>query len=175
MENSILKYIPFLDVCTIKNKDCIILNTGHYYYKDVPKEELLHFIEMLNNTVKHYDLVNKEVEKINQNIDLRMNEYSNHIKEPIDNSGFIYIVKCNHTGYYKIGYTKNKNPNERIKQLKHTNPTIEKVNVFFTHDVKDEHEWHLAFETQRINGEWFNLSKLDLNFIQSYYTKRNLF
>lgn len=72
-----------------------------------------------------------------------------------------YIATDN-TGLYKIG--KSENPEKRIEQLACGNPTI---NLCFTINADIENELHQRFAKKRKHGEWFKLSKEDIESIKS--------
>lgn len=71
-----------------------------------------------------------------------------------------YIIKCEHTGYYKIG--KSKNPHGREKTLQSEKPTVKIIKIF---DKDIEKELHNTYKNQRVRGEWFNLSKIQVEYI----------
>jgi predicted GIY-YIG superfamily endonuclease len=80
--------------------------------------------------------------------------------------GFIYILKCNATGHYKIGSTKN--ISNRIKQLKTANSSIELIKTYPVENISVEKELHAVFENQNINREWFELDQDDLDSIDEF-------
>lgn len=80
--------------------------------------------------------------------------------------GFVYILKCNATGHYKIGSTKN--ISNRMKQLKTANSSIELIKTYPVENVSVEKELHAVFENQNVNREWFKLTKLDLESIDEF-------
>ena len=64
--------------------------------------------------------------------------------------------------YYKIGKTKNlKN---RMESMKTSNPHI-KLLLFLDKDI--EKDLHVKFKDRNITGEWFNLSKEDLEYLHN--------
>ncbi len=75
-----------------------------------------------------------------------------------------YILKDKSTGYYKIG--KSNNPNKREKTLQSEKPTYEMIKTF----TKDyETELHKKYYNQRLRGEWFNLNKVQVEYICRHY------
>tara|TARA_R100001443_G_scaffold48665_1_gene61053 strand:+ start:8511 stop:9557 length:1047 start_codon:yes stop_codon:yes gene_type:complete len=75
-----------------------------------------------------------------------------------------YIMKDKNTGLYKIG--KSNNPKNREKTLQAEKPTIKLIKTF----NKDyELYLHEKYKEQRARGEWFNLSKLQVNYICRHY------
>ncbi len=74
-----------------------------------------------------------------------------------------YLMRDTFRGYYKIG--KSKDPKIREATLQAQVPTIELLHVI-ERDI--ETYLHKKFNVKRIRGEWFNLSKADVNYIKSY-------
>jgi len=72
---------------------------------------------------------------------------------------FIYLLKSEDNGYYKIGKTIN--PEKRIKSLQTGNPEkiiiISKVNVESRFSSKIETAMHSQYSYAHKNGEWFDL------------------
>lgn len=85
-----------------------------------------------------------------------------HLQEPqIESNTYIAV---GYENYYKIGKTINEI--KRISSLKTSNPDIEYI-IIIGCDV--EKELHNAFSHKRITGEWFNLTKTDLENILFKY------
>ena len=76
----------------------------------------------------------------------------------------LYIMKCNRTGYYKIG--KSNNSKHREKTLQAETPTIQMVATFSEHGWQ-ESEWHNYFVKHRLRGEWFDLTKTQVAYMVS--------
>lgn len=76
---------------------------------------------------------------------------------------YIYLLKSQENGYYKIG--KSVNPDKRIKTLQTGNP--EKIDLISKVKVSDkfcnrvESALHLQYSYSNKNGEWFDLSLED--------------
>ena len=82
--------------------------------------------------------------------------------------GNIYLVNMEGTDLYKIGYTK-RDITKRLDELKTGNPNvITCVHLFETeHHVKIESWLHNIHSTNRMEGEWFELTNEDVrNFKQ---------
>lgn len=73
-------------------------------------------------------------------------------------------IATDHTGYCKIG--KSTKVEEREKQLKVGNSSLKMI-VIIDEDV--EKELHKYYEKKNVNGEWFGLSKADVQYICSRY------
>jgi len=72
-----------------------------------------------------------------------------------------YIALDHNTGFYKIG--KSKNPALREKTLQSEKPTIEIIEIL----KKDiEKKLHTKFASKRIRGEWFKLTKEEVDSIK---------
>jgi len=76
------------------------------------------------------------------------------------NSKFNYLIK-DASGLTKIGMTSN--PEQRMRSVKSHNPSAKMI----WHGVGDrEREWHNKYKDKNVSGEWFNLSKHDIEFIK---------
>jgi hypothetical protein len=73
-------------------------------------------------------------------------------------------MKDSHNNLYKIG--KSKNPEIREKTLQSEKPSISIIKVF---NKNIENELHLKYEKQRIRGEWFNLSNIQVKYICTHF------
>lgn len=76
---------------------------------------------------------------------------------------YVYLMKDNHNGLYKIG--KSTKPKFREKTLQSEKPSIEMV--FHTKERSDFNEdiLHREFSEFRIRGEWFDLSPAQVRYI----------
>ena len=86
-----------------------------------------------------------------------------------EKDGFVYVMQ-DYSGLYKIGYSQN--PDERLKQLKTGNPKISMYNNYPANRL-DEKLLHKLFEKKRDCGEWFNLRRIDLKWIDNYFINQN--
>ena len=75
-----------------------------------------------------------------------------------------YFLRDINTGHIKIG--KSTNVDERIKNFRVINPSIELMTVV-NKDI--ELELHDEYEHKRITGEWFDLTENDLNNIKTKF------
>ena len=75
-----------------------------------------------------------------------------------------YILKNKRNGLYKIGYSSN--PSLRESTLQSQEPEIERIKVF-----KNNHEnlLHEKYKKQRVRGEWFNLTNLQVKYICTHF------
>lgn len=100
--------------------------------------------------------------------------YSEKPAEPLNTvipSGFVYLMKNERNGFYKIGFSKN--PTIRERTLQAEEPEV-KLLFTFEGDFKDEFLLHATFEKKRIRGEWFMLLPNDVEqFCQYFRTKGN--
>lgn len=80
-------------------------------------------------------------------------------------AGFIYVLQSA-TGYCKIGKTKN--PKDRLRLFSVKLPfEVEFAALVMRQDIHDTEKWlHEHFAKQRVNGEWFKLSELDIQLIK---------
>lgn len=91
---------------------------------------------------------------------------SENFKKTTDESPIIktYIIYDTANNAYKIG--RSIDPVHRLKSLRCGNPSI----ILFAECISDvENELHKYFSDHNIGGEWFSLSKSDLNYIISEY------
>ena len=84
----------------------------------------------------------------------------------IDKSTKVYLMIDNHTGFYKIG--RSKNPSTREKTLQSQKPSIELL-YYWNGLNKDERNLHKMFEEKRVRGEWFDLNYNDIDGIKNYF------
>jgi len=93
--------------------------------------------------------------------------------------GYVYLIRNSHFEY-KIGMTK-QNVNKRLKQLQTGNSEdLELVKYFLVENYKKvEKSLHNHFSNKRLNREWFNLSKNDIEnfekFVLNYESSIKLF
>jgi hypothetical protein len=77
-----------------------------------------------------------------------------------DTSGLIYFIESD--GLYKIGLTSD--VENRLRSLRRKSPSLRLLwTVFYDDVLKAEQEWHGRFAGCRVKGEWFALSREDLN------------
>lgn len=78
--------------------------------------------------------------------------------------GKVYLVGVPEEDRYKIGWTRGK-IEDRIAPLQTGNPKkIEVIHLFETdHHVKVEGWMHRVYGTKRMEGEWFELDKEDVD------------
>lgn len=78
-------------------------------------------------------------------------------------SAFVYLLKIQENGIYKIGVSKN--VEKRVKQLQTGNTEqIYLVNKFHSnYPYKIESYLHNIYKSNTISGEWFYLSDDDVN------------
>ncbi len=82
--------------------------------------------------------------------------------------GFIYLMADTTNGFTKIGYSKK--PKHRERTLQSEKPTIELI-WKKEGTRKNEKELHELFAHCRIRGEWFNLTRSDIELINNYKFK----
>ena len=78
--------------------------------------------------------------------------------------GYVYLIgEMDNKGRYKIGSTKAKNVNKRLKQLQTGNSS----ELFIKESYETEHQFklekmlHNHFKSSNLIGEWFELSESD--------------
>jgi hypothetical protein len=78
--------------------------------------------------------------------------------------GYVYLIgEIGKEGRYKIGSTKAKNVNKRLKQLQTGNSSelFIKESYETEHPFKLEKMLHNHFKYKNLTGEWFDLSEAD--------------
>jgi hypothetical protein len=75
-----------------------------------------------------------------------------------------YLIKEDNTKFYKIG--KSIDPVKREKTLQREKPNIKLIKVW-EDDI--ERELHKKYKDQRVRGEWFVLSKIQVKHICNHY------
>jgi len=78
--------------------------------------------------------------------------------------GFVYLIgEKNNDNRYKIGSTRAKDVNHRLKQLQTGNSSELYIKEAFEtdHPFKLEKMLHNHFVNKHLTGEWFDLSKAD--------------
>lgn len=83
------------------------------------------------------------------------------------NAGYVYLIKdVSMTGHYKIGKTRN--PHDRLStfgvKLPFEIETVCLIRCDRYHEL--ESNLHRQFADKRVNGEWFNLSPEDVEYIK---------
>lgn len=98
-------------------------------------------------------------------LDKNMDEFKER-KTTKHRKGYVYVLK-NKNGEYKIGCSKD--PQERVSNIDGTNRILTLI--------KTKHRWRLEsylhdkYSSKNIKGEWFNLSKEDLDDIKKIKNK----
>ena len=75
-----------------------------------------------------------------------------------------YLMKDKNNGLYKIG--KSINPKHRERTLQSEKPNIKMVKVW---NCDIERKLHNLYSTNRIRGEWFNLNKVQIEYICTHF------
>ena len=75
-----------------------------------------------------------------------------------------YIIKDNTNNTYKIG--RSKNPLKREKTLQSEKPNLKLIKIFENNIEKELHE---LYKDCRLRGEWFKLSKVQIEYICKKY------
>ncbi len=114
-----------------------------------------------------HDVLNGKFEKINLQNPILKREIVDSInkleKNKITNRK-TYLMKDNHTGLYKIGYSIN--PKKREQTLQSEKPSISLVKIW---NIDIEKKLHDLYKNYRVRGEWFNLTKLQVQYICTHF------
>lgn len=125
--------------------------------KEKLKYKLYDFIYKYHK--EQYEKTPEGIEELNR---IREREYNKSIKKI--KPQIAYILKDKSLGYYKIG--KSCNPLQREKTLQAEKPSVKLVKVF---KEDCENELHNKYKKQRVRGEWFNLNKVQVEYICKHY------
>lgn len=155
--------------CTVGKDNCLTFYNG-FFHDQVDIQDFKNLIKLLKNSIKHSEILNNYInEENNKTSEAVRNSPRKEKEKPVLKSGFIYIIKCNHTGLFKIGSTTRNNPSVRIAELKTSNPSVEEYLVFKSDNIKEERYFHQQFESKKVSGEWFKLSELDIEEVKNFY------
>lgn len=148
-----------------KKYDAIVMQ--HTMSGDIlSKEDAIEMVDLLNNYIKNYDVYMKmqmyqreERHSESQRMDLKDKNNRNH------KTSFIYLM---YDGtYIKIGLSDK--PDERLSNLQIGNANIKLLFYAEVHNAYSiERHLHDKYKSKHIIGEWFNLSKVDIEHIKKY-------
>lgn len=85
------------------------------------------------------------------------------VQPPVSKLTYVYLMKNNRNGYYKIG--KSANPSFREKTLQAEDPDISLIAKWHT-EPRWEKILHQEYKSKRLRGEWFNLTAEDVRHIK---------
>lgn len=145
----------------------LLLFSG-YFYEELSISELENIKLIIQNTINNHASVDEYVKRENKIIsdDLHSSPDYRPKKEKKKTPGFVYLAKCHHTGFFKIGFSKK--VNVRIKQLQTANSNIELFKDYAVDDSLVEKELHKKYTELNVNKEWFNLSEYHLFEIDNF-------
>mgnify|MGYP006436649675 FL=1 len=153
--------------CEINQFFNFLLTTYENYY-------IINLEEILFNINNLKDCITNEKNNINLKILNRLEEdrQKKIIENAFDHTKTVknfkkqvcYIIKDFNTNIYKIG--KSIDPKKREKTLQSEKPTLKIIKIF-----KEDHEYelHKKYKRERIRGEWFKLSNLQIKYICEKY------
>ena len=130
---------------------------------DLCKHTIEEYKKKFNRILKEKER-QKQYENFKQQVRLESQEKEKRRSSP----GLVYLIKAGM--HVKIGSTKELK--KRLSQLQIGNP--HKLEVLKTWETKNEADWekklHDIFISRRVSGEWFNLTKSQLNKLLAAYT-----
>ena len=127
--------------------------TEVYEDKEMLKDKVNKDYSFLKEKITE-DYEEKDVPKI-----LEISQSVNKVKKDTHKTK-TYLIKNRRNGFYKIG--KSRNPKHREKTLQSEEPDILMVKTW---DKDIERVLHKKYNNYRIRGEWFELSKTQVQFI----------
>ena len=130
----------------------------HYMNYKFKKEEVIIVSNFLNELIanERKNILEEEIEEEKDICNLSIGKSISNKKT--------YIMKDNHNGLYKIGFSKN--PKIREKTLQSEKPSIEMVKIW---DKDIEKHLHKIYDNNRVRGEWFNLNKTQVHYICTHF------
>lgn len=171
MKEDLTNTVLYFQRASIGKKECVYICNG-VGGLEVSQNAIIDLIALLKQTLKNIDTINEDIRGENERYWNEQKQYSRDPKPKKVKSGYVYIAKCEHTGYFKIGSTTRLNPKDRLKELQTYNPTIKEFVSYKSDDIKEEKEWHSMFENKKVSGEWFELNQSDLSIINNFYGKK---
>lgn len=121
-------------------------------------EEYCEFYLKTNRSIFAEIQYQYELLRIEEDIKRRKEEKNLYIEK--ENNIKTYLMKDNHNGLYKIGFSKN--PKYRESTLQSEKPSIKLIKIW---DKNIESQLHKFYKDYRVRGEWFNLSKIQINYM----------
>ena len=118
---------------------------------------------------KQLDDAKENQEKIRQS-EIKTEKIKN--KKLIRDSTFIYLMKDHTNGFIKIGHSGN--PRYRERTLQSEKPVI-KLLIAWEGTMDEEKILHQQYGSQRIRGEWFQLSDVNIEEIKNRFSGRKTF
>lgn len=162
---------------THKDKKIFIKKTRQYLKQTIEGNSL----DNVNQTIRkmNEETIREHIAITKKNYQNQMNYFENQLQHITrsykkDKPGFCYIITDDNflmTNHYKIGMTTDlKN---RLSQLQTSTPyIISKVIILECDNPQDiEQELHERYAEKRIRGEWYQLSKKDLEEIRADYSQ----
>lgn len=171
MKENLTNTVLYFQRASVGKKECVYICNG-VGGLEVSPNAIIDLIALLKQTLKNIDNINEDIRVENKRYWSEQMQYTREPKKKKVKAGYIYIAKCEHTGYFKIGSTTRTNPNDRLRELQIYNPTIKDFVPYKSDDIREEKEWHLMFENKKVSGEWFELSQSDLLVINNFYGKK---
>lgn len=121
---------------------------------------------LTNLTAESIEMLNlAEIEEAKKE-SLKLSEDQTRKKEqqsPARAAGFVYLMVNRANGFCKIGFSRK--PKFREKTLASQEPKIE-ILTMKPGTMGDEIQMHEKYKEQRIRGEWFNLSEIQIEDIK---------
>jgi len=136
--------------------------------KIVTKKEFNIILKDVMNFYQKYN--DKKIEEINIELDKPRNINTSDTVKKKNEKGYIYFIKADN-GLVKIGKTINLK--DRCKNIKHNNLLeTELLFAIKTNNLtKVENNLHKRYENKRYKGEWFSLTKNDIETLKEYLIK----
>lgn len=145
-------------VCTISNLSKEIGITKDTIYRSIKHlTEQKYYLEKRGNFYRFTEVFYKTI---------HLRDYTPELKVLLKqkSSDFVYLMIDEHTNLYKIG--KSNNVSKRERTLAAQIPRIKTIH-FFKQETVFEKTLHNMYKDKRVRGEWFELTKEDVEFIKT--------
>jgi len=125
----------------------------------------------------HYLWVRSDIEYRDESMRYSIQSLSNkkiHQEKPEFENGYVYLIKCVNTTFYKIGISKI-NYNARLSTMQSGCPyELKFINAIHSPDYRNiERVLHFKFQSKRIRGEWFDLDDIEFGILQKYFKEKS--
>lgn len=151
--------------------DCDFEMYVHWSYyrceiKNVTRAEFDLKRDHLNNVFSRYD---SELKEINAPYFMALSvddlKLANPKKKKKSPKGFVYLMQSGVHNLTKIGFSKK--PKVREKTLQGEDPLLHMI-FSMKGSMTDERNFHSDYKDKRVRGEWFNLTRQDIEFIKEH-------
>lgn len=163
----ILKLLKKTIEC-VKNEN-VSISISHPSFKRLGKTQVVLYLEV-EDGIDLAEMIAQErkivmLEQKQQQEQEYLSELQSRVVKPSkQKSCFTYLMLDTRNGLHKIG--KSKHPQYREKTLQSEVPQI-KIIAYCADWIVSESDLHRCYQSKRVRGEWFNLTKQDISTIKN--------